>query len=53
MEETIDHLFPKCIVFGSLWYFFWQWLGVQQASPSHLVDHVQRFGNLGGYSKTY
>jgi len=48
MEETSNHLFLSCLIFGIIWSHLRNWLGVSGVDPMCLSDHFLQFGHLGG-----
>jgi hypothetical protein len=50
--ETSNHLFLRCTLFGSVWNFISQWLGVVTVMPSDVKGHFDQFRHLGGASKS-
>jgi hypothetical protein len=48
--ESADHYIIHCPIFGSLWQYVKNWLGVYSVDPQNVTDHCQRFRfSTGGY----
>jgi len=52
IEESINHLFLGCDVFGCIWLLVRQWLFIHSLTFLHLSDHVLHFSMLAQCSKT-
>jgi len=48
MEETTDHLFLSCPIFGFgiIWYQLRRWFGVSGVDPMFFSKHFLQFGQL-------
>ena len=51
-SETAAHLILQCDVFGSVWYYVYQWVGISFIAPATVGDHFQHFGQLAGLSRS-
>jgi len=51
IEETSEHLFLHCNIFGSIWHHIFKWLNVSLVIPSTVGDHFIQFTALGGIAK--
>lgn len=47
-EETENHLFLSCPLFGQIWQLVRNWLCVYSPDHYNIVDHFCRFGALSG-----
>jgi hypothetical protein len=50
-EESANHLFIHCDVFGSLWQHIRAWIGVQGVDPFSITDDFLQFIHYTGTSK--
>ena len=46
--KTINHLFFHCSIFGSVWNYILQWIGITMVLPFSVSDHFNHFGFGGG-----
>jgi len=46
--ETSAHLLLHCRIFGEVWHFIHNWLGVCSVLPNVPADHFIQFGSVGG-----
>ena len=46
--ETANHLFFSLLIFGSVWNYILQWVGLNMALPFVASDHFNQFGFGGG-----
>jgi hypothetical protein len=51
-EETFDHLFLHCNIFGTIWHYIYRWLNFSYVTPFDVGDHFIQFTALGGLAKT-
>jgi len=51
-EETSDHLFLHCNIYGSIWYTIYRWLNLSSVLPFTVGDHFNQFPALGGLART-
>jgi len=50
-QETIDHLIIHCNIFGELWKFIKNLIGVYSVDPFQVTDHFNQFvHSSGGYA---
>jgi hypothetical protein len=52
LQETENHLFLSCPLFGQMWQLVRNWLCVYSADHYTIVDHFYQFGTLYGGAKT-
>jgi len=50
-QESSQHLFLHCNVFGSVWHFIYKWIGVVVVTPYTVPDHFNQFSYSGDVSK--
>jgi len=50
IQESENHLFLNCGVFGQIWQLVCNWLGVCAADPSNVMDHFFQFSTSSGYA---
>jgi len=48
INETVDHLFIGCALFGSVWYLVCHWLEFSFVFPGSIKDHHFQFIHLAG-----
>jgi hypothetical protein len=41
--ETAKHLFLDCVIFSSIWYQVWHWLGISSVGPGDIRQHLHQF----------
>lgn len=46
--ETAKHLFLDCVIFSSIWYQVWHWLGISSVRPGDIRHHLHQFINMAG-----
>jgi hypothetical protein len=51
LEESSEHLFLHCNIFGAIWHYTYRWLNVSSVSPFTVGDHFIQFTALGGLVK--
>ena len=51
-EETSDHLFLHCNIYGSIWHNIYKWLNLSSVLPFTVGDHFNQFTALGGLART-
>ncbi|GAU46085.1 hypothetical protein TSUD_239720 [Trifolium subterraneum] len=51
-EETLDHLFFQCNMYGRIWPLISGWLGFEAVFPGSVDLHSTHFSGLGGASKS-
>jgi len=52
LQETENHMFLTCPLFGQIWHLVRHWLGVYSANPSTILDHCLQFGSSSDYAKS-
>lgn len=50
-SETAAHLLLRCDIFGSVWHYVYQWVGISFIVPATVGDHLHHFGQLAGFSR--
>lgn len=50
-EESLNHLFLECEVFGETWDLIRHCFGIRFVTPSLLTNHLLQFTSLSGYSR--
>jgi len=51
-QETANHLFLECDVFGSIWSQVWLWLGISSVSHDDIVQHFTQFIYMSGLHRS-
>jgi len=51
-NESVDHLFLHCHVFGQVWYLVCHWLGVHSVNPISISDHYLQFRTCSGFARS-
>jgi len=51
-QETANHLFLGCDIFGSLWSQVWLWLGISSVSHGDIIQHFTQFIKMPGLHKS-
>jgi len=51
-QETTNHLFLGCDIFGLLWAQVWLWLGISSVSQVDITQHFTQFINMPGMSRS-
>ncbi|XP_024640724.1 uncharacterized protein [Medicago truncatula] len=52
LVETSNHLFLHCNIFGSVWNYIFQWIGIATVMPFDVTGLFKQFTLLGGFSKS-
>ena len=47
-EETACHLFLSCAIFGHVWLFVLQWLGISFVATDRVHGHFHQFSHIAG-----
>ena len=51
-NESADHLFLHCHVFGQVWYLVRHWLGFSSVNPISILDHYLQFRTFSGSARS-
>jgi len=51
-QETANHLFLGCDIFGLLWAQVWLWLGISSVSQVDITQHFTQFINMPGMPRS-
>jgi len=52
-DETSDHLFLHCNIYGTIWNYIYRWLNVSTVFPLSVGDHFIQFTALGGLARVH
>ena len=51
-QETANHLFLGCDIFGLLWSQVWLWLGISSVSQGDIIQHLTQFIKMPGLHRS-